>query len=422
MRLAAAACGFGVLVCVAVVGAVLSKNVSISVSAPAPEVAPASPAKAVAVRTVTEVPDSRPLYPDTPVVPAATSNAVLNAPSSAAPTTTGQSPGQATTATAPAEPGQTPASAPAEQTAQTAPTIEPSQPLVMAQNTPAPAPSPAPTAASCPGNPNALGVSRVVEIDTTGGPGFGFEHFKAHDFLREGEIVLTFDDGPWPRNTHAVLAALAHHCTKAIFFPIGLHATYEPMLLKQVAAAGHAIGSHTWSHQMLDKTKGRFRINGKTEIREYDPKEEIEKGISAVHWAVGGPTAPYFRFPGLKHPPELVKYLGERNIGIFSTDLDSFDFKMRKPEQVRQSVMAKLKKHGKGIVLMHDFQHATAEAAAALLDDLKAAGYKVVFMKPKFAVTTIPAYDEMVIKEMKLPTVDARPTSSVVRTIGETAQ
>jgi peptidoglycan/xylan/chitin deacetylase (PgdA/CDA1 family) len=70
-----------------------------------------------------------------------------------------------------------------------------------------------------------LGIARVVEIDTTGGPGFGFEHFKSHDFLREGEVVLTFDDGPWPKNTQAVLAALAAHCTRAIFFPIGLHAT-----------------------------------------------------------------------------------------------------------------------------------------------------------------------------------------------------
>ena len=128
-----------------------------------------------------------------------------------------------------------------------------------APSAPAPAAAPAPAPVNCPGNPNALGVSRVVEIDTTGGPGFGFEHFKSHDFLREGEVVLTFDDGPWPRNTPAVLAALAHHCTKAIFFPIGLHATYEPGILKQVAAAGHAVGSHTWSHQMLDKTKGKFK-------------------------------------------------------------------------------------------------------------------------------------------------------------------
>src|SRR5262249_22230197 len=168
---------------------------------------------------------------------------------------------------------------------------------------------------------------------------FGFEHYKDHDFLREGEVVLTFDDGPWPRNTGAVLAALTHHCTKAIFFPIGLHATYEPGLLKQVAAAGHAIGSHTWCHQDLTKTKGKCQINGKTEQVEIVPTDEIEKGISAVRWAVGGPTAPYFRFPALRDTPDLLAYLSKRNIAVFSTDYDSFDFKMTKPEQVRQAVM-----------------------------------------------------------------------------------
>jgi peptidoglycan/xylan/chitin deacetylase (PgdA/CDA1 family) len=296
-------------------------------------------------------------------------------------------------------------------------------PVAVAQASPAPAaqaaPMPSATSTSC-SNPNALGIARVVEIDTTGGPGFGFEHFKSHDFLREGEVVLTFDDGPWPKNTPAVLAALAAHCTKAIFFPIGTHATYEPSILKQVAAGGHAVGSHTWCHQDLSKTKGNCLVNGKVQAVEYDPKDEIEKGISAVRWAVGGPTAPYFRFPALRQPQELVDYLGKRNIAIFSTDMDSFDFKMRKPEQVRQAVLAKLKKHGKGIVLMHDFQHATAEAAMDLLNDLKANGYKVVFMKPKFPVTTIASYDEQVLKLVKGPGGgDARPTSSVVRTIAE---
>jgi peptidoglycan/xylan/chitin deacetylase (PgdA/CDA1 family) len=301
------------------------------------------------------------------------------------------------------------------------PAKAPEPPIKVAAATPPPpAPPPAESASAdrypttrpilgqnCPGNPNAIGVSRVVEIDTTGGPGFGFEHFKNHDFLRQGEVVLTFDDGPWPKTTPAVLAALAAHCTKAIFFPIGKHATYEPGILKQVAAAGHAVGSHTWGH--IDLSKKTVE----------EGKEEIEKGISAVRWAVGGPTAPYFRFPALKHPPELVTYLGERGIGIFSTDFDSFDFKMRKPDQVRQSVMAKLKKHGKGIALMHDFQAATAEATAGLLGDLKAGGYKIVFMVPRYAAKTIAAYDELLHKEMKLPTVDQRPTSTVVRTIGE---
>jgi peptidoglycan/xylan/chitin deacetylase (PgdA/CDA1 family) len=274
----------------------------------------------------------------------------------------------------------------------------------------APSQASAPTArppASCPGNPNALGVSRTVEIDTSGGPGFGFEHFKQHDFLEPGEVVLTFDDGPWPHRTLAVVNALAAHCTRAVFFPIGKHATYEPGILKQVAQHGHTVGSHTWSHQNL--THKSFE----------EGKAEIEKGISAVAWAVGGPTAPFFRFPALRHPPELVTYLGERNIAIFSADMDSFDFKMRKPEQVRQSVLAKLKKFGKGIVLMHDFQQATAAAAADLLNDLKANGYRIVHMRARNPVTTVAQYDEEIRKDAKLPTVTSKPTSSVVRTVNE---
>jgi hypothetical protein len=62
-----------------------------------------------------------------------------------------------------------------------------------------------PQPVSCPGNPDALGIERTVQIDTTGGPGFGFEHFKQHDFLKPGKIVLTFDDGPW-RTRRAMFA------------------------------------------------------------------------------------------------------------------------------------------------------------------------------------------------------------------------
>ena len=263
------------------------------------------------------------------------------------------------------------------------------------------------SAAKC-DNPNALGVSRTVEIDTTGGPGFGFEHFKQLDFLRDHEVVLTFDDGPWP-TTPAVLKALADECVKAIFFPIGKHATYYPEILRQVAAAGHTIGSHTWSHKDLSTHQDVRRKQ----------KAEIEKAISAVKWALEdqGQEAPFFRFPALRHPPEMVTYLGTRNIAIFSTDMDSFDFKLRKPEQVVKSVMAKLQKHGKGIVLMHDFQKATSEAVPQLLAELKAGGYKIVHMKPRSAVTSLPQYDEELLKDAKLPTVSTRPVSSVVRDV-----
>jgi peptidoglycan/xylan/chitin deacetylase (PgdA/CDA1 family) len=275
---------------------------------------------------------------------------------------------------------------------------------------PAPVPPPAPVSTRPPcNNPNALGIGRTVEIDTTGGPGFGFEHFKELDFLRDKEVVLTFDDGPWPVNTPSVLKTLAEECTTGIFFPIGKHATYHPEILRQVMAAGHTIGSHTWSHAAL--------VNKK--LTEQQRKDEIEKGFSAVKWALGKAPAPFFRFPALQHPPEMVTYLGERNIAIFSCDLDSFDFKASKADKVIETVMRKVEKLGKGIILMHDFQRHTAEALPELLKRLKAGGYKVVAMRAKAPVQTLPQYDEEIVKDLKLPTVSSRPVSSVVQTISE---
>jgi peptidoglycan/xylan/chitin deacetylase (PgdA/CDA1 family) len=272
----------------------------------------------------------------------------------------------------------------------------------------APAPAMVPQNAAC-ANPDALGVSRVVEVDTSGGPGFGFEHFKQFDFLADKEVVLTFDDGPWP-TTPTVLKALDDECTKAVFFAIGKHATYHPEILRQVLAAGHTVGAHTWSH---------VNLNGK-KMTEQRAKDEIEMGFSAVKWALGTEPAPFFRFPELQHNPAMVAYLGTRNVAMFSCDLDSFDYrKDSTPEKIVNTVMTKLAKTGKGIILMHDFQKHTAEALPALLRQLKAGGYKVVQMKAKTTFQTQPEYDEAFAKEMKFSTSSARAVSSVVQTVSK---
>jgi peptidoglycan/xylan/chitin deacetylase (PgdA/CDA1 family) len=303
------------------------------------------------------------------------------------------------------------AQAPGKASAQPAPAARSAPPApatAQPQTAPAPAAPPASAKAAC-ANPNALGVARVVAIDTTGGPGFGFEHFKQLDFLRDKEVVLTFDDGPWPNNTPSVLKTLEEECTKAIFFPIGKHAMWHPEILKQVAAHGHTIGSHTWSHANLNNKK----------LTDDQKKEEIEKGFSAVAWALGTAPSPFFRFPALQHPPAMVTYLGERNVAMWSCDLDSFDFKAPNADKIVNTVMTKLDKHGKGIILMHDFQKHTAEALPELMKRLKAGGYKVVQVKAKAPVQTLAKYDEEVTKSMKLPTVSTRPLSSVVQTISE---
>ena len=311
-----------------------------------------------------------------------------------------------------------PAPAPTIPQAQT-----PAAPIRVAQNTAAPAPAaaPAPTPAPAPApakaapacdKPDGMGLARTVEIDTTGGPAFGTEHFKQYDFLRDHEVVLTFDDGPWPDNTPAVIKALTDMCVKATFFEIGEHATWRPDISKMVAAAGMTIGSHTWSHKDLAKNPYAKDLE--------KAKEEIEMGVSAVHMAVDGPIAPFFRFPDLQQPPDLLTYLGTRNIATFSTDLDTFDFKLRKPDDVVKSAITKLNKNGKGIILMHDFQHATAEALPELLRQLKAGGFKVVHMVPKAPVTTLAKYDDMVkAKDKFSSTNNTRPESSVVKTINE---
>jgi hypothetical protein len=206
-----------------------------------------------------------------------------------------------------------------------------------------------------------------------------------------------------------VLKALADECVKATFFSIGKMALGYPEIIREVAKAGHTIGTHTWSHKAIAKLK-TFD----------DGKDEIERGFSAVHRAVGGPIAPFFRFPTLVDTPEAITYLGKRNISMFSADIDSFDFRPQTADHLVTSLMQKLDKRGKGILLMHDIHKTTAKALPVLLAQLKAKGYRIVHMTAKAPVVTLAEYDEAIEKEAKgLPQVGAeRPMSSIVKTVG----
>jgi peptidoglycan/xylan/chitin deacetylase (PgdA/CDA1 family) len=248
--------------------------------------------------------------------------------------------------------------------------------------------------------PDGLGLSRIVQIDTTGGPQFGsIQHPEGYDFLRDKEVVLTFDDGPRPGSTEAVLKALADECLRATFFEVGQMASWHPEVTKQVIDAGMTIGTHTWSHKDLAR------------IPDEKAEQEIEMANSAVSAAAGGKISPFFRFPYLAQPPRILSYLAERDIAIFSGDIDSRDYTMHKPEPVVDSVMSQLEKRGKGIVLMHDIHPNTAEALPELLRQLKLAGFKVVHMVPKEQLTTIAKYDEM-LDHRKNVSSSAEPVSA----------
>lgn len=221
-----------------------------------------------------------------------------------------------------------------------------------------------------------LGISRTIEVDTTGGPWFGTPKGDPK-FLQPKEVVLTFDDGPSPANTRKILAALAKECTTATFFVVGEMVAVHPEVIKEIADQGHTIGTHTWSHPNL----ARRDID--------DVKHEVEATFNAAQKASPAPIAPFFRYPYLSSSDVTEDYMKSRNIGQFAVDIDSQDWRVRSAKPVVARVMAGLKARGRGIILMHDIHRSTADAVPQLLAQLKAGGYQVVQLKPKEKVDLI---------------------------------
>lgn len=245
----------------------------------------------------------------------------------------------------------------------------------------------APEPPSCTSHGEGLGVSRVVEIDTTGGPRFGQPGPEPFPLLEDGEVVLTFDDGPVARYTRPILEALDAYCTKATFFVVGRMALSDPQTLRETADRGHTIAAHTWSHRRLDQ------------IGTAASKKEIELGFSAISLALGHAAAPLFRFPYLGESSAMRAHLKSRDIANVAIDIDSRDFLTRNPSVMRKNVMSQLAKKGRGIILFHDIQPATASGLKALLGELKAKGYKIVHIVAKTPVATLPEFDQLAQKE-----------------------
>lgn len=231
---------------------------------------------------------------------------------------------------------------------------------------------------------SAIGVSRTVEIDTAPGPRFGHQQYKDVNFLQDGEVVLTFDDGPLRVHSQAVVNALEQHCTKATFFMVGSQAAADPDMVRQIMRKGHTVGTHTWSHANLRK------------MTPMAARQEIELGFSAVTLAAGQPISPFFRFPFLADTKAMLGYMGTRHVGIFSIEVDGLDYRNKNnPQAVHDQVMNQLAYQKKGILLFHDIQPSTAAAMPMILRSLKARGYRIVHMKPAAASTTVAEFDVM---------------------------
>ena len=144
-------------------------------------------------------------------------------------------------------------------------------------------------AAPCPGNDNALGVSRVIAVDPKEHTRIGTMQYQETLPLADHEVVITFDDGPIPKYTNRILETLATECVKATFLMVGEMAKAHPDDVRRVFSEGHTIGTHSYSHPFT------FR-----RMNEQQAGKEIDAGIEAVQNALGDPEelAPFFRVPG----------------------------------------------------------------------------------------------------------------------------
>ena len=236
-------------------------------------------------------------------------------------------------------------------------------------------------AAPCAGNPDALGTERVLVVDAASSPRVGRKHFPNTLPLAPKEVVLTFDDGPWPGTTNRVLEALKAECVRATFFLLGNNALANPALARREVAEGHTVAYHTFAHPLLNRMTLKAA------------EAEIDRGIVAVNDAVYGhadpiPVAPFFRFPGFASSPALLNRLAARHIVVFGADFWASDWNRMSPEQELQLVMARLHAEGGGIVLFHDTKSATAAMLPAFLKRLKDQGYRVVHVVPARAPRT----------------------------------
>jgi peptidoglycan/xylan/chitin deacetylase (PgdA/CDA1 family) len=229
-------------------------------------------------------------------------------------------------------------------------------------------------AEDCPGNPDALGTSRVLAVQPDVLPRVGIMQYRQSLPLADKEVVLTFDDGPLPPYSEQILDILAAQCVKATYFLVGRMARAYPAAARRIYQAGHTIGTHSEDHP------SRFRKLSVEKVR-----VEIDQGIADVAAALGDPKelAPFFRIPGLARSDTIERELAARSLVVFSSDTvaDDWHRRIRSSEIVRRA-MSRLEKRGKGILLLHDIHPATVAALPGLLRELKEKGFRIVHVVP----------------------------------------
>lgn len=180
------------------------------------------------------------------------------------------------------------------------------------------------------------------------------------------KIALTFDDGPHPRYTERILNILDKYNIKATFFVIGVNIQNYPEPLKKIAAAGHEIGNHSYSHAICKSGTAS------------DVSLEMQKCDSLIEDITGKKTSLY-RPPCGKYDDIVLWAAEERGYSIILWSVDTLDWKNTPPEKISDAVLREI--DGGEIILMHDYtsgENTTCDALELMLPRLIEQGYEFV--------------------------------------------
>ncbi|BDA66870.1 polysaccharide deacetylase [Rivularia sp. IAM M-261] len=193
-------------------------------------------------------------------------------------------------------------------------------------------------------------------------------------------IALTFDDGPWPQSTPAVLDILKKNNIKGTFFIVGQMLKEHPDMGKRVVAEGHVIANHTWHHwyHYMNPQAAAFEIDN----------------TSNLIYQVTGVKTSLFRPPGGIKTNGPYAYAKNQKYATIMWSSDSSDYARPSVPKLISNVMREAKPGG--IVLMHDGGGNRSNTVAALpqiIDNFKKQGYRFV---------TIPELLEMQDKQLEV--------------------
>lgn len=175
----------------------------------------------------------------------------------------------------------------------------------------------------------------------------------------EKKVALTFDDGPHPERTPAILDVLEKYNANGTFYMLGKRVSYFPDIAKEVAARGHEVGNHTWDHPRLTRLS----------------QEEVSQQMVATKQIikhVTGQNTNQIRLPFGENPS--TPYPGQMEIVPWDLSVESW--RKDSPEKIAETFINEIENGD--IVLLHDLEPSTVEVLDIMLAELSRQGYQFV--------------------------------------------